>query len=138
MPVKWDGLDELRRQVRTLPTDLATEAREDVVGAAQHAADALRQAYPGGPTGRLRRGVSVTTKQTGSSVVAVLKSTAPEAHLWEFGTQVRRTQRGWNRGAGPAHYNQGVVGIAARYRRTLNEQLVDIVKRNGFEVTGGV
>lgn len=138
MPVKWDGLDELRRQLKALPADLAHEARQNVVDAAEHAADSLRQAYPPGPTGRLRRGVKVTVKQTDAAVVATLKSTAPEAHLWEFGTQVRRTQQGWNRGAAPAHYNQGVIGIAGRYRKTLNGQLVDLVRRNGFEVTGVV
>lgn len=138
MPVTWDGLDELRRQLKALPADLAHEARQDVVEAAENAATALRQAYPPGPTGNLRRGVKVIVKQTEATVVATLKSTAPEAHLWEFGTQVRRTQQGWNRGAGPAHYNQGVVGIAGRHRKTLNGQLVELVRRNGFEVTGVV
>lgn len=136
MPVKWDGLDELRRQLKALPADLAHEARENVVEAAESAAAALRQAYPPGPTGRLRRGVKVTVKQTEATVVATLKSTAPEAHLWEWGTQVRRTQQGWNRGAAPAHYNQGVVGLGLRYRRRLNGQLVELVKRHGLEVTG--
>lgn len=136
MPVKWDGLDELRRQLKALPADLAHEAREHVIEAAESAATALRQVYPPGPTGRLRRGVKVTVKQTEAAVVATLKSTAPEAHLWEWGTQNRRTQQGWNRGAAPAHYNQGVVGIGLRHRRRLNGQLVELVKRNGFEVTG--
>lgn len=136
MPLVWTGLAELRRQLKALPADLAHEARQDVVDAAESAEAALIQSYPPGPSGGMRRGVKVTIKQTEAAVTATLKSTAPEAHLWEFGTQVRRTQQGWNRGAAPAHYNQGVVGIGLRFRRTLNGQLVDLVERNGFEVTG--
>lgn len=138
MGMRWEGMSELRKEIRGLPPLLAQKAEARVTDAAGNAATALRDAYPAGPTGGLRRGVRVTSSRRKSLVVATVISSAPEAHLWEFGTQVRRTQRGWNRGAEPAHYNQGIVGIAIRYRRLLLAQLIAIVEEQGLPVTGDV
>lgn len=135
MKVAMEGLDELRAALKALPEDLARDARFRVRAAANAAADDLRAAYPS-DSGNLRRGVRVAVEDQAVSVVATVKSSSPHAHLWEFGTQVRRTQRLLNRGAAPAHFDQGLVGIAQRRRRDLNEELVDIVRKAGFEVTG--
>jgi len=133
---EFEGLDELRAELKQLPADLATEANDDVVKAANDTAAQLKAAYPGGPSGNLRRGVKVTTSVTPTGTVATVISAAPEAHLWEFGTQIRHTQKGFNRGAAPAHYNEGLVGIAEQHRRVLDGQLFDLLVRAGFEVSG--
>lgn len=133
--VALEGFDELRAGLRALPRDMARDARTRVYAAANGAAEDLRGSYPE-KSGNLRRGVKVTLKDEDFAVEATVKSTSPHAHLWEFGTQVRRTQRLLNRGSAPAHFNQGLVGIAQRHRRALNEDLKDIVRKSGFDVTG--
>jgi HK97 gp10 family phage protein len=132
--VLLEGVDELRDALQRLPADLNREARGEVVAAAEGAAADLRAAYPE-KTGNLRRGVKVTTTESTASTVAIVKSTAKHAHLWEFGTENRRTQKLFNRGAMPAQYDRGLVGIAIRRRRRLEQALVAIVERHGFQVT---
>jgi HK97 gp10 family phage protein len=135
--VKWEGLDELRKQLQALPKDLNREARGRVIAAANSAADDLKQAYPKGDTGNLRKGVKVKVEESEVATHAVVRSSAAHAHLWEFGTQNRKTQKLWNRGSGPAHYDQGLVGIASKKRRNLNANLIAIVKSvTGADVTG--
>jgi hypothetical protein len=135
--VAMEGLDELRAGLRKLPADLNRKARDRVIGAANGTASELGQAYDRSKvSGNMRRGIKVKVEETATTTTAEVRSTSPHAHLWEFGTQVRRTQQGFNRGAAPAHHDQGIVGIAQRRRRGLNAGLADIVREAGFEVTG--
>jgi len=131
--LRIDGLDELRDAIHTLPTDLARETRPEVEDAAATTASALRAAYPV-RTGNLRRGVRVRTQTTATGTTATVQSTAPYAAAWEFGTEIRRTQRGWNRGAAPAHPGQGLMSLAARRRKQLLPLLVDVLERHNFRV----
>lgn len=135
--VQMEGLDELRAELRKLPSDLNRKARDRVIGTANAAAADLGQAYDRSRvTGNMRRGIKVKVEETETTTTAQVRSTSPHAHLWEFGTEVRRTQKLLNRGEAPAHYDQGLVGIAQRKRRQLNTNLVDIVREAGFEVSG--
>lgn len=133
--VAMEGLDALRAGLKALPAELNQKARGRVIGTANEAADKLRAAYPRGDTGNLRAGVKVKVEENTASTVATVRSTSAHAHLWEFGTQVRRTQKGFNRGAMPAAYDKGLVGIARRERRELQEELIDIVREAGFAVS---
>jgi len=129
------GIEAFRAALRNLPETLRQEA--DVVVQAQ--ADAMareaQQAYPEGPTGNLRRGVTVRTLRSSYSVAAQVRSRAPHAHIFEQGTKVRRTDKGYNRGAMPqASDADRFVPKAIRARRRLTSALIDIVRRAGFEV----
>jgi hypothetical protein len=130
------GLDALRKALRDLPEDLRREA--DVVVRAQ--ADAMAQdtqrAYPEGPTGNLRRGVTIKTQSSSFAAVAIVRSRAKHAHFFETGTGARRTDKGYNRGRHPepAEADKFVLR-AIRARRRLTAALVDIVRRAGFEVS---
>jgi hypothetical protein len=127
---------ELKAALRQLPSELAEQGAEFVDDAVEHTAASLRQAYPLGDTGKLRAGVrsSVTRSQFG--VVGEVKSTSPHSHLWEFGTAVRATRQGWNRGISPSHHREGLIPIAMRNRKTLNGQLISLLQKAGFVVTG--
>jgi len=131
--LRLDGLDELRDDLHTLPADLARETQPAIIAAADATASALRAAYPF-RTGNLRRGVRIRTRTTAVSTTATVQSTAPTAPLWEYGTQVRRTQRGWNRGAAPAHPGQGLKSIALRQRRAVEQQIAAVLTRHNFRV----
>lgn len=145
--VAMEGLDELRNALKALPAELQSAARDRVIAAADDAAAKLRASYPVGTSGRkyqgrridpggLRRGVKVVVEENKASTIATVKSTAPHAHLWEFGTEVRATQKLINRGAAPAHHDQGLIGIAIRRRRQLQSELKAIVEQSGsFVVT---
>jgi HK97 gp10 family phage protein len=132
--VLLEGLDELRDELQRLPADLNREARDQVIATAQATAAELRAAYPE-KTGNLRRGVKVTIEETPTSTIAKVISSAPHAHLWEFGTENRKTQKLWKRGRMPAKFDQGLVGIAIRRRLRMERLLVAIVEHHHFQVT---
>lgn len=132
------GFEELKQQLRNLPTHLAEEAAGIVVAHAQTAAGNIRAAYPEGPTGNLKRGVKVDQVEVGgrtnAGARARVRSTARHAFIYENGTQARHTDEGWNRGAMPP----GNVFIPAvvRERRAMVNDLIAMVQREGLTVTG--
>ena len=134
--LKLEGLTDLRASLLALPDKLRAQANDEVKRTTKEAAAALVVAYPQGDTGNLRKGVRTRYRinRLGLGVGTVL-SLAPHAHLWEFGTVNRTTQKGWNRGRMVAQYNRGLVGIAARERREMMAALIALVRNTGFEVT---
>ena len=143
--VTLDGLDELRAALRQLPKALADEASVIIDRRAQNAAAAIRAAYKKGKTGNLKNRVTVSIVRGSVSAAATVRSNAPHAALYEFGTgslnvahpsSNRRTGKGANRGSSPPHPT--VIPIAQRERRAMNQELVELVKRAGFEVTGAI
>ena len=134
--VTLTGFTELLTDLDAMrPQSLAEEAFEIVDDAVETAAASLIQAYPLGETGGLRRGVKKSVKQTRTGVVGTVKSTAPHAHLWEFGSEVRATREGFHRGRMPSQYNHGLVGIALRWRKRMRAQLVAILTTKKLAVT---
>ena len=75
--------------------------------------------YPHGVTGNLRKGLRVREVTSDNyQVQEQIKSRAPHAHLWEWGTKARHTRKGWNRGVmGKARV--GMVPIAIQERAKL-------------------
>lgn len=134
--IQWSGLEEFKKDLRNMPADLADEAGDPVEDAGEHTASSLIQSYPLGDTGNLRGGVSVTTERSQFGVSSIVKSKSPHAHLWEFGTENRKTRQGWPRGTGPEHERQGLVPIAQRNRRTMYQQLKALLVAHGFQVSG--
>jgi hypothetical protein len=132
--IVFEGLDEFKAMLQALAGTLTQDADAIVDHFAEITASSVRQVYPL-KEGRLRRGVKVQTIRGKYIAGRAVRSTSPEAHLWEFGTQNRVTRRGWNRGRAPAHKPEGLVSIAIRNRRLMLAQLIALVQRRPFEVT---
>ena len=136
--VKMTGLTELRKALRELSEDLAQESMGIVEARAQRAAQDTRTVYAQGPTGNLIRGVRVSRRQGGRFAARVeVRSTAPHSHLWEqqHPPVPRQTSRGFNRGTmRPTPEHRKMVPIAIRQRREMTRELIEVVRRAGFQV----
>src|SRR5438128_7815746 len=133
---EFQGLAELRAALRQLPSELAGEAVSIVDDATGRTESSLLQAYPLGETGKMRAGVSSAVVSDRGGVIGTVRSKSPHARLWEFGTAVRATRQGWNRGRAPSHKTEGLVAIAQRERSRMNQQLIELVRRAGFAGSG--
>jgi len=134
--VKWNGLAELREQLRHLPADLTGEATHIVEGRANRAAADMLAGYAEHRrAGRLQKGVTVTHFDRGRfSAGAIVKNTAPHASIFENGTQARHTDLGANRGAMPPGHV--FVPAVVRQRRAMYEDLKAMLVRYGLRVSG--
>ncbi len=134
--LRFDGLSELREQLRNLPAELTAEASGIVTEAATSAEGEVRAKYEAhARSGNLAKGLRVTHVDSGKySAGALLKSTAPHANLFENGSQARHNDIGANRGSmPPAHV---FVPAVMRARRRMWGQLKAMVERSGLTVTG--
>lgn len=145
MPVQWEGLDEFRKALRELPEQLRAEAAVVVEAAARASASEVKSAYEQvrtpSATGRTQEGqhladrVVVSVDNAGTSYArAFVRSKSPHAHLFEFGTASRRWKSGKSTGSAPARPT--MIPIVERNRRKMHGELVAIVKKAGFEVSG--
>ena len=133
--IAWSGLTEFRAALRAVPADLSDQAGAIVDRHARNAASGIRGEYQQHRvTGRLAGRVTVNIARTGLAPLSVVRSAAPHAALFEFGTQLRRTKSGANRGSAPPHPT--VIPIAQRERRAMNQDLIGLVKAAGFDVSG--
>lgn len=138
MPTKLrlEGLTELRTQLRNLPEDLAQEAGAIVTAHAEEARRRIQTAYPEGPTGNLKRGVTMERNTSKFTSSAIVRSRATHAHLYEFGTtKIRRTKKGASRGTMPkADPQHAMIPIVVRVRAQMVRALIGLVERAGFQV----
>lgn len=135
--VEWDGLNEFQQALRQLPKELTGEAAEIVQRHAEASARTVQANYPQGPTGNLKSGVRVEPDRSPFGVRGVVRSRAKHAHLFEFGTNTRRTSKGADRGRMPkASESHAAIPVFIRERRKMVEALIELVKRAGFEVSG--
>lgn len=140
--VTWQGLLDLEIDLRHLPADLAAEAADLVQQTAERTQRALVQAYPRGKTGGLRQGVSLVVKRSPFGIYTQLRSRAPHAHFYEFGTEPRRyvTRRGRVHRTGAmrtpaARGLEGLVAVTLRERAPLRAALAALLTRAGFRVS---
>jgi hypothetical protein len=135
--VRWTGLQEFKQELLRLPDELKDDAAQIVVDTAQRAGRDVQAAYPQGATGNLKKGVRTTIEsQSGLGARALVRSTAPHAHLFERGTRLRSTHSGANRGRMPeANESQQMIPIAIRARRQMVADLIQMVERHGLKVT---
>lgn len=139
--VEKSGMTEFLAGLRAIDSNLGRNATKIVHDTTEGAAADLRAAYPQrnygsrDNRGNLRRGVK-TQYPPSQIVVGQVRNTAPHAQLYEFGTQNRRTLTGANRGSMPPHPT--AIAIYERRRRAMNEQLIEIVQAEGFQVTGAI
>jgi len=131
----FDGLADLQHALEQLPNDMTGEAAHIVEAAANSAAATIKAEYPV-RTGELRDRLTVDFSRDGLSVVGTVRNTSKLAWIFENGTQARHTEIGANRGAMPPGH-VFIPTVAAR-RRQMYAELLELVKRNGFEVSGDV
>lgn len=134
------GFDDLRATLRRLPEDLRDEARDLVQAEGERAGDEIRAAYERHRvTGNLAAGVVVEAfarERFGAAVRVASK--AKHAFIFENGTEVRRTKRGWPRGKMWTRQAGVPVFVPAmlRARKRLREGLRALLTRAGLTVTG--
>ena len=135
MPVRLtlDGFDEFAQSLAALPTTLKTQAEAPVRTAAEATEAQLLAGYPE-KSGHMRAGVKQITDAGTEHFAIVVASTAPEAHLWEYGTKVRHTQKGWNRGSEQGARDRSLHVIADAHQIALNGALAALLRDAGFEV----
>ncbi len=134
--VSWYGLDALRAELRRLPEDLKAEGGEIVLRRATAAESRVVAGYEAHRrTGNLASHVSIVVQASGPlGSVVVVKSTARHAALFEIGTQARHTSLGANRGSMPAAHV--FVPVMVQERRTMYEELAELLRRHGLAVSG--
>ena len=145
--LQWKGLDELLRELGSLPAHLQTDGmaivREETEGAAQE----MQQAYP--TTTRKKRGARLkTTVRTiypsSNLLIGIARAVAPHAHLYEFGTKdtERKTlgkgkiRAGVPRGQMPAPKQEITPRIGRRRRANMARRLIELLRRHGFQIGG--
>jgi hypothetical protein len=135
--LRLNGLEELKEWLRKLPDNLVGEATGIITTAANDAATAVIDRYPE-VEGNLKGGVVVQPMRSRpgdrGGIGLVLRSKSSHAHLYEYGTQVRHTKLGWNRGRMPG--KAVVTQEASKHRRKMYEQLTAMLVRMGFKVSG--
>jgi len=137
----WEGLQELKDALRRLPDELGYSAAGLVRQAGYGAAADLRSSYPvsGKPkkTGgrRLAQGVTIRDDYGRFGAVVTVQSMARHAHLWEWGTQDRRTATRPTGAMVPSQYGAPLfVPVVNRYRARLYEQQVQLLRHAGVEL----
>lgn len=132
--IAFDGLEELKAELRRMPESLHGEADHIVEGEANAAAVEVRTKYHV-VSGELVQKVSVEKVERSRFYAGRrLVSKSPLAQLYENGTQVRHTKLGYNRGRmPPAHV---FVPAVIRRRKRMYELLRDMLKRAGLKVFG--
>lgn len=135
--VRIEGLDELRDALRRLPQDLTQEAHAIVIAQAEAAQREVVNGYPDGPTGNLKRRVTLEVNTSQFSAGARVRSRAPHASIFEKGTKARRTRQGRNRGRMPEASDAArMVPKAIQHRRRMYQALSAMLERYGLTVTG--
>lgn len=144
----FHGILELKEQLRNLPAELKGKATAIVLDSAHSAAADIKGQYPLGPPGRfrkgkpiepgnLRKGVKVVVKEIGPlGVAAQVRSAAPHAHLYEFGTEARHyvTWRGRRKAIGKQPGRPVFIPTMIRYRRLMYEKFEAMLVAAGLTV----
>ena len=133
--IVWEGLTELREQLRRLPAALAQEAQGIVTDAAQAAKADIVAAYPE-RTGNLRQHVTIGTGSAvgrfGASVI--LFNNAKHAWIFENGSVTRKTHLGAHRGEMPP--GNVFIPRVIRHRRRMWARFKALLTRHGLTVSG--
>lgn len=161
--------EELRDAFNVLPKNLAARTMGAAAKRAlQPALGALRNTTPKGPTGNLRRSIATASRRyiktgTGAAVVGYRKpdsgSKPPEGSrrkandksrhqfIVEYGTAVRRTKKGANRGRSPARQpvirawraveGQVAANLLREMRAGIDLAMKQLLDPKGRKVYGG-
>jgi hypothetical protein len=130
MPAEVEGLEEFRLFLVALPTELMNQADIIVGGAANDARDDLAAAYP--IDTKLASGLIVRGSAANGIASRLLTNTLTESVYYEYGTELRHTTLGFNRGKEPPH--PVFWPIVNRRRLEMYRELIALVVTNGFDV----
>lgn len=114
-----------------LPREL-TEAAAPLV---KHAAETtFSESYSSYPvvTGNLRGGLVIVDNSTAGRAAFVVSNRAPHAYVYENGTEVRRTDLGYDRGRMPARPTLNRIGD--REGQYMKAHVNEMVRQAGFEL----
>ncbi len=135
----FEGLDELREQLKALPRDLGQAAGDIIVEATNDVADTIFNEYPD-KTGHLRGGVKFSVDRNDYGAVGTVRSTAKIAWMFENGTVARHyiSKNGVDHLTGAMPAKHTVVRAAVPRRRKMYEELKAMVEAHplGLEVSG--
>ena len=134
--LRWEGLEELRAQLRAMPAELTAEASAIVHDTAATAVSAMLAEYP---EGELRDRLSQQPLTTGTFGIGVLiKNASGWAWHWDHGTALRHRKGGGSTGAewGGKKPPHTFGRVMAQKRRAMYEQLKALLERAGLSVSG--
>lgn len=142
--IRWDGFDELKAMLLSLPEDLAEEAEGIVLDAADRARDDVDAEYAKHErTGSLRAGLKVVSQIRGGwafsvgskklGAGAVLYNNAPLAYIFENGSRARHNGI---RATGSMPAGHAFIPHAIRRRREMYQALAAMLAAHGLTVTG--
>lgn len=114
------------------PAAIRAEGMAIVRETTESAAAEMAHTYPV-RTGTLRSRVR-TSYPSSTVLLGIAHSEAPHAGLYEFGTKVRKTATGANRGAMPAASPRVVAPIAQRHRAQMLARLLAMMRGFGFVI----
>jgi hypothetical protein len=132
-PIRIDGLNEFRRNLKTLDRDLPKALRLAFNAAADLVVAEARPKVPS-RSGRARASVRVLSSQTAAKVAGGSRR-VPYYPWLDFGGRVGR-----NRSVSRQFYSDGRYIYAAYYRQrsriepVLAEKLIDVARQAGIEV----
>lgn len=139
--IRIEGNKELERMFDQLPRDLVSDAAGLFVAAGQSAASEMRYTYPRGPGnpakgyagGNLINGVGSESGGVGMKTWVRVFNRAPHAHLYEYGTDARHTDEGWDRGIMPGRAT--FYPILDKWELRATEALGDLLRVAGLKVS---
>jgi hypothetical protein len=138
MTITWslEGLDEANAAFDALPIDLTDDARTNIASEAANAVAAIRARYPR-VTGGLIEGVGTQPMSqgpyyAGSRVVSL----SGHANAYEYGSQVRHTALGYNRGIMPRPPQPVFVPTLIAARAAIMATIATDLVQQGLTVTG--
>lgn len=128
--IRLEGFEELIQQLTDAPREIRDEGfvilKEETEGAAVEIASAFAAHSK---TGTLAKRVK-TSYPAESVLIGIVQSTAPHAHLFEWGTRQRQNAAGANRGVMPA--TKTTPQIAQKRRERMFRRLREMLIRRGF------
>src|SRR3954471_18717418 len=134
---KWEGLMELRRELRTLPDRLTGAAFDIVRRHTDNTYVELMRRYAH-KRGDLQRGVTSQTLRTQFAVTGWVKSRAPHAWMYEHGTKARATTGARSVRAGAVRGRMPAANIliptAIRERALMYDEFAALLTREGLRV----
>lgn len=136
--LRFEGLDELRAELRTLPAHLTGEGGHLVEAATNGAAVLIKAEYgKHRVTGDLVDKVTSDVETSGFGVIGTVKSGSTLAYIFENGTEARHyiTVNGQKHLTGRMPPMHIFVPTMQRERRRMYAQLKALLERAGLEVS---
>jgi hypothetical protein len=137
----FDGLEELKEELRNLPSELAAEAGAIVTSNAEAAVADVRVTYAAHvASGHLLKGLFISTSSSAFGAGALVRNSSPIAWIFENGSQARHWKGGkgtgamWGKTSQPPTHT--FIRAMMKHRARMYDDLRWLLKRHGLDVTG--